>query len=141
MTTINDTLDVVREPPKWRTYSKPFWDATREKKLLLQFDPVAGRYQFYPRATSVYSGRRTLEWRESPGLGVVHSFTIARRTRLPFQGHEPFFIAVVTLDEGVNVMGDMVDCGMEEMRIGLRVKPHWAPLSNGTHLLMFTPDR
>ena len=26
------------------------------------------------------------------------------------------------------------------MKIGLRVKPYWAPLPNGTHLLMFTPD-
>ena len=141
MSAINDTLDVVREAPKWRSFSKPFWDATREKKLLLQYDPVVGKHQFYPRATSIYTGRRNLAWRESPGKGAVYSFTIARRARPPFQGKEPFFIVVVTLDEGVNVMGDMVDCSMEELKIGLRVKPYWAPLPDGTHLLMFTPDR
>jgi hypothetical protein len=27
------------------------------------------------------------------------------------------------------------------MRIGLKVKPFWAALPNGTHLLMFEPDR
>ena len=141
MTAINDTLDVAREAPKWRSFSKPFWDATRERKLLLQYDPTVGKFQFYPRATSIYTGRRNLEWREASGKGAVHSFTIARRARPPFQGKEPFFIAVVTLDEGVNVMGDMVDCALEDMKIGLRVKPYWAPLPDGTHMLMFTPDR
>jgi len=141
MSMINDTLDVAREAPKSRSFSKPFWDATREKKLVLQYDPVVGKYQFFPRATSIYTGRRNLEWRESAGLGAVHSFTIARRARPPFQGKEPFFIAVVTLDEGVNVMGNMVDCALEEMKIGLRVKPFWAPLPDGTHMLMFTPQR
>jgi uncharacterized OB-fold protein len=141
MSVINDTLDVSRDAPKPRSFSKRFWDATREQKLLLQYDPAVSKFQFYPRATSIYSGRRNLEWRESAGKGAVYSFTIARRARPPFQGKEPFFIAVVTLDEDVNVMGNMVDCGVDEMRIGLRVKPYWAPLPDGTHLLMFTPDR
>ena len=141
MNAINDTLDVPREAPKWRSFSKPFWDATREKKLLLQYDLTVGKFQVYPRATSIYTGKLNLEWREASGRGAVHSFTIARRARPPFQGKEPFFIAVVTLDEGVNMMGDMVDCGLDEMKIGLRVKPFWHPLPDGTHMLMFTPER
>lgn len=141
MSAINDTLEVPREAPKHRSFSKPFWDATREKKLLLQYDPAVGKFQFYPRATSIYTGRRNLEWREASGKGAVFSYTIARRARPPFQGKEPFFIAVVTLDEGVNVMGNMVDCAMDEMKIGLRVRPYWSLLPDGTHMLMFTPDR
>ena len=141
MTQLNDTLNVTRAAPPWRPYSKPYWDATREKKLLLQYDSKADRYQFYPRPTSIASGRRPLEWREVSGNGAVFSYTIARRAREPFRGHEPLLIALVTLDEGVNVMANMVDCGMDEIKIGLRVKPYWTPLLNGTHLLMFTPDR
>jgi len=109
--------------------------------LLLQYDPKVGRYQFYPRATGIATGNRKLEWREVSGKGEIFSFTVARRTREPFRGHEPFLIVLVTLDEGVNVMANMIDCTLEEMKIGLRVKPYWAPLPNGTHLLMFTPDR
>jgi uncharacterized OB-fold protein len=62
------------------------------------------------------------------------------RASPPFQGHEPFLIGLVTLDEGVNVMANIVHCGLEKIRIGLRVKPFWLPLANGTHLLMFEPD-
>jgi len=141
MTAINDTLHITREPPKWRTHSKPFWDATREKKLILQYDKEVGKYQFFPRPTSIFTGkRRNLEWREVSGKGEVYSYTIVHRARPPFQGHEPFFIAVVKLKEDVQVMGNMVNCTLEQMKIGLPVKPYWAPLSNGTNLLMFEPD-
>jgi uncharacterized OB-fold protein len=137
---LNDTLSVKREAPKPRSYSKPFWDATREKKLIIQYCRKSGKYQFFPRATSLFTGRPDIEWREVSGKGEVFSYTVARRTREPFQGHEPFFIATVTLDIGVNVLANIVHCELDEMRIGLPVKPFWAPLPNGTNLLMFEPD-
>ena len=140
MTRLNDTLSVTREPPTPRTFSKAYWDATREKRLLVQYDKRSGKYQFFPRATSIYNGHRDLEWREVSGKGEVFSYTVAHRARPPFQGHEPVLIGLVTLDEGVNVMANIVHCGVEKIRIGLRVKPFWLPLANGTHLLMFEPD-
>jgi uncharacterized protein len=139
---LNDTLSVKREAPKPRSFSKPYWDATREKKLLIQYCRKTGQYQFFPRATSLFTGRPSdLEWREVSGKGEIFTYTVARRAREPFQGHEPFFIATVTLDVGVNVLGNVVNCTTDEMRIGLKVKPRWAPLPNGAHLLMFEPDR
>lgn len=140
MNQLNDTLSVTREPPKPRTFSKAYWDATRAKRLIVQYDKRSGNYQFFPRATSIYNGHRDLEWREVSGKGEIFSFTIAYRARAPFQGHEPFVIGLVTLDEGVNVMGNIVHCTRDRLKIGLRVKPFWTPLANGTHLLMFEPD-
>jgi uncharacterized OB-fold protein len=138
----NDTLKVKREAPKPRSFSKPFWDGTREKKVMLQYDRKVGKYQFYPRANSIYTGRvRDLEWREVSGKGEVFTYTIARRARPPFEGHEPFLIAVVTLNEGVNVMGNVVKCDLDQIKIGMKVEPYWHPLPDGTHLLMFQPVR
>jgi uncharacterized OB-fold protein len=140
MMMLNDTLSVAREPPRPRTFSQAYWDATREKRLLIQYDKRRGKYQFFPRATSIYDGRGNLDWREVSGRGEVFSYTLAHRARPPFQGHEPFVIGLVTLDEGVNVMANIVHCARDRLKIGLRVKPFWAPLANGTHLLMFEPD-
>jgi uncharacterized protein len=137
---LNDTLGIHREPPKPRSFSKAYWDATREKRLIVQYDKRSGKYQFFPRATSIYDGHRNLDWREVSGKGEIFSYTIAYRARPPFQGHEPFVIGLVTLDERVNVMANIVHCDRDRLNIGLRVKPFWAPLSNGTHLLMFEPD-
>jgi uncharacterized OB-fold protein len=140
MAALNDTLGILREPPQPRSFSKAYWDATREKRLIIQYDKRSGKYQFFPRATSIYDGHRDLDWREVSGKGEVFSYTIAYRARSPFQGHEPFAIGLVTLDERVNVMANIVHCDRDRLKIGLRVKPFWAPLSNGTHLLMFEPD-
>src|SRR5262245_58726309 len=140
MTQLNDTLSVTREPPRPRTFSKAYWDATRDKRLLVQYDKRSGKYQCFPRANSMYDARREAEWREESAKGQVFSYTIAHRARPPFQSHEPFAIGLVTLDEGVNVMGNIVHCTREQLKIGMRVKPFWAPLANGTHLLMFEPD-
>lgn len=140
MARLNDTLSIPREPPKPRSFSKAYWDATREKRLIVQYDKRSGKHQFFPRATSIYDGHRNLDWREVSGKGEIFSYTIAYRARPPFQGHEPFVIGLVTLDERVNVMANIVHCDRDGLKIGLRVKPFWAPLSNGTHLLMFQPD-
>src|SRR3954463_12835245 len=137
MTELNDTLSVARTAPNPRRYAVPFWEGTRQKKIMLQFDPANGRYQFVPRPTGLASGRRGLQWREASGKGEVFTYTVARRARDPFRGHEPFLIAMVTLAEGVNVMANVVHCRFEDMKIGLKMKPYWAPLPDGTNLLMF----
>jgi uncharacterized OB-fold protein len=139
MSAIHETLDVIRDVPPMRPFSQPFWEGTREKKLLLQYDPDSDRFQFYPRPASIVTGKRNLVWREVSGEGTVFSFTIARRARPPFKGHEPFFIAVVELPERVQIMGNLVNCPDGRMKIGLRVKPYWQPLADGFHLLMFQP--
>jgi uncharacterized OB-fold protein len=140
MTELNDTLRVAREAPKVRSFVKPFWDGTRAQKLMLQYDPTDGSYQFFPRVTGMRSGRRNLEWRQASGKGQVFTYTVARRAREPFRGHEPFLIAMVTLDEGVNIMANIVNCPADKIAIGLRVKLCWTPLPDGTQLFMFEPE-
>ena len=142
MTALNDLLSLERPLPPVRSFSAPFWEATREKRLLLQYDRVARAYQFYPRPTSIYTGRRAnLEWREVSGHGVLYDHTIVRRARPPFRDLEPYAIALVSLDEGVNVMSNLIHCDEQALQAGLRVRPYWHPLSDGRHLLLFEPDR
>lgn len=137
---VKDTLDVAREAPKASSFSRPYWEGTREKKLLIQYDPKVGRYQFFPRPVSIYTGSRAMEWREVSGKGELFSYTLTRRGRGPYQGKEPYLVATVTLDVGVNVMANLVHVAMEDVKIGMKVRAFWAPLPNGTNLLMFEPD-
>ena len=137
---LNDIRDVARAVPRSFRFSRPFWEATREHKLLLQYCPATGRYQFYPRPVSLFTGRTDIEWREVSGRGEVFAYTVAHVARPPFAGHTPFLIATVTLDEGVNIVGDVINCSMDEIAVGMRVRPAWAPLPDGTNLLLFEPD-
>ena len=47
----------------------------------------------------------------------------------------------MTLDVGVNFIANIVNCTAEELKVGMKVKPYWHPLDDGTHLLMFQPDK
>jgi uncharacterized OB-fold protein len=137
---LNDTSAVKREIRRFG-FSMPYWDASRDKRLVLQYCKVANKFQHYPRPVSIYTGRRRdLEWREVSGKGEIFTFTIAVRGLTVFRGHEPYAVGIVRLDEGVNVMANVIHCRADELRIGMRMKPCWQPLEDGTNLLMFEPD-
>jgi uncharacterized OB-fold protein len=131
-----DTNDVHRKLD-FSGIPAPFWEATRERKLLMQFCPASGEYQFYPRVNSRSSGRRSLQWREVSGEGEIFSFTFVRRGVGIFSGHEPYCAVVITLDVGVNLLSNLVLCEETDVRIGRKVVPYWLPLDGGYHLPLF----
>lgn len=136
---LNDTLGVKRNIDH-HDFSMPYWEASRQKRLLIQYCKVTGKYQHFPRPVSIFTGRRRdLEWREVSGQGTVYSYTIARRGNPSFRGIEPYAVVCVTLDVGVNVIANMVRCTTDELDVGIEVGPYWHPLEDGTHLLMFQP--
>ena len=90
------------------------------------------KYQHFPRPVSIFTGRRRdIEWREVSGKGKVFSYTIAHRGTPAFRGTEPYAVASVTLDVGVNVIANMVNCTAEDLKVGMKVKPYWHPLDDG----------
>ena len=138
---LNDTLGVKRGI-KHFDFSEPYWEGARQKKLVIQYCKATGKYQHFPRPVSIFTGRRRdIEWREVSGKGVVFSYTITHRGTPAFRGTEPYAVVSVTLDVGVNFIADIVNCTTEELKVGMQVKPHWHPLEDGTHLLMFQPDK
>jgi uncharacterized protein len=138
--TLNDTLKVRRDIRHY-DFGMPFWEATRQKKLVIQYCKTTKKYQHFPRPVSIFTGRRRdIEWREVSGRGTVFSFTVAHRGPPAFHDVEPYAIASVTLDVGVNVIAGVVNCTAEQLKIGMKMKPYWHPLENGEHLLMWQPD-
>ncbi len=138
---LNDTLSVKRTI-KHFDFSEPYWEGTKQKKLILQRCKVTGKYQHFPRPVSIFTGRRRdIEWHEVSGKGVVFSYTVTHRGTPAFRGTEPYAVVSVTLDVGVNFIADIVNCTADELKVGLKVKPYWHPLGDGTHLFLFQPDK
>jgi uncharacterized OB-fold protein len=132
--------ELKRPQPFSMNFTKPYWDATRDKRLVLQYCPTSRKYQHYPRPVSVHTGRRDVEWREVDGSGVVYAYTVTRRGPEAFRRHEPYLIATIQLDADVLFMANVVNCPIDAIKIGMRVKPNWEPLPDGTHLLQFEPE-
>lgn len=118
--------------------SAPFWQATREGRLLLQYCTRSGRFQCYPRPGSVFSGEPTLAWREACGRGRLAAGTVDRITPVA-EGTAPRIQALVDLDEGVRLLTWLVDCAPERLRASQPLQLRWVALDDGLHWPAFTP--
>ena len=130
----------TRPVPKPSSFTKPFWDGAREKKLMLQYDPEAKAFQFWPRPIGVKSGKANLEWRASSGRGVLYSYTLVHVPAPGFEDRVPYLIGLVELDEGVRIVANLVGVGADDVRIGMPMRVTWEPLGDGNYYA-FEPDR
>jgi len=126
------------EPPVSEV-SAPFWDATREKRLVVQWCRPCDRAVFYPRETCPGCLGTDLEWRECSGRGTLYTFTVNHLSPNPTGGEGPFPVALVELDEGFRMMSNIVDCPLEDLAVGMALAVSWEPLSDGRHYPLFAP--
>jgi len=56
------------------------------------------------------------------GEGAVHSFTEVHEGHEDFEMQKPYIIALIDLDEGVRVTGQLIDCEPDQVSIGMRVR-------------------
>ncbi|MCH8086897.1 MAG: Zn-ribbon domain-containing OB-fold protein [Chloroflexi bacterium] len=88
--------------------TKPYWDALKEHRLLIQRCKECQRAYFYPRPFCPQCFSFNVEWFEASGQGKLYSFVINHRPAPGF-GPEPYVIAVVELDEGPRMMTNLID--------------------------------
>ena len=129
-----------RPLPRPTPTTKFFWDSAKEGKLALQYDPTSRRYQFWPRANSVKTGRRNLEWRVVSGKGTVYSYTITYVPTAGFQDRVPYVVGLIELDEKVRIIGNVVNIKPDDVKIGMRVRVTFEKLSDDISYFAFEPD-
>ncbi|MDY6943364.1 MAG: OB-fold domain-containing protein [Pseudomonadota bacterium] len=122
-------------------HAEPFWKATEEKKLVIQYSPETKRYVHYPREPIVVSPKTgEVEWREASGKGEVYAFSVMRKPGNPAMAAKvPYVVALITLEEGVRFMSNIVNCAPEDVKVGMPVKVTWEELPKGRHFPVFEP--
>ncbi len=118
--------------------SRPFFDAAREGRLVLQRCPRDGFF-FYPRSHCPRCLGTDWSWEAASGRGTVHSFTIDRVGHAPGLGAEvPYAIAIVELEEGPRMTARLVDCDPDSVHVGQEVEARFEPLLD-VAVVHFTP--
>lgn len=118
--------------------SRPFFDAARDGRLVLQKCPRDGFF-FYPRSHCPGCLGVDWRWEEARRSGLVHSFTIERMGQDPgMRVQLPFVIALVDLAEGPRLVGQLVDCAPAEIAIGMQVQVFFE-IVEGVALIRFRP--
>ena len=114
--------------------SKPFWDAAAEGKFLIKHCNDCGEDHWYPRALCPFCFSDQTEWKESPGEGVIYSYSVMHRSP-----SGPYAIGYVTLNEGPAVLTNFVDVAPDGLSIGQKVKVKFQPTENGPPVPVFSP--
>jgi len=98
-----------------------FWEGTLNGKLMIQRCMTCGRTQFYPRYFCTACAGE-VEWIEASGRGEVYTYSIVRQNGTPpFDTLVPYALAMIDLEEGVRMMGNVVGVDVDDVGIGLPV--------------------
>ena len=122
MSDVVDAGEWQKPMPGPDAVTAPYWKAATEGRLLIQECPACGHRQWYPRALCTACGRDP-EWLECTGLGTVHTYTVVRQMGMrPFRDELPYAIGMIELDEGPLVFGNITDCAVDDISIGMPVE-------------------
>ena len=120
--------------PALNPCDQPYFDAAAEGKLMLKKCRDCGQHHHYPRGLCPHCFSDKVEWVEAKGTGEIYTYSVTRRGP-----PTPYCIAYVTLDEGVRMMTNIVDCDLDAVKIGQKVKVVFRKSEGGAAVPMFTP--
>lgn len=132
------TAPPTRPLPRPSKTSAPFWDACRERRLLIQQCESCAGCVFIPQEFCPHCLGTTLHWVESAGTGSIVTFTVVWRPQTP-AFEIPYVIAVVMLDEGVDLLTNLTGVDPAKVAIGDRVRVAFVDVEDMT-LPFFTHD-
>lgn len=86
---------------------------------------VCQKILFPPRSICPTCRRKSvgrLEEIKLRGEGEIYSFSVVHEAPAQLDKMKPYIVAIVEMDEGVKVTGQVIDCEPSEVRIGMRVR-------------------
>lgn len=131
-------------PPKpvpiVNTWAQPFWDAARNERLIIQRCRSCERHVFYPRIACPYCASEALDWVEASGKGTIYSFTVVESNApSSFRADMPYVVAVIRLEEGVQMLSNVVGCDPYDVRCEQPVEVTFEKLNDDFTLPKFRP--
>ncbi len=103
--------------------SRPFWEALKEHRLVLQTCSKCGAVRHYPRPVCPHCHAMEADWVEASGRGKVHSWTVSHYAFHPsFKEQLPLLLGIIDLDEGVRLNCRLRDVEADDIAIGMAVE-------------------
>jgi len=127
--------------PKPTPETRPFWEAAKQHKLMIQRCGDCGRHYFYPRPLCPHCFSRNVAWVQASGQGRLHTYVINHRLPRNFPATGPVVIGIVELDEGARIMSNIigVDPDPAQLPCDLRVEVVFDDITDDVTLPKFRP--
>lgn len=105
---MSTTTTATKAEPRPTPETQPFWDGCAAGELRLQRCTACdGGHYFPPRPFCPRCLSDQVEWETVSGRGTLHTYVINHRAAPGFE--PPYAIAVIQLDEGPRMMGNLVN--------------------------------
>ncbi len=101
--------------------SVPFWQGCQSGDLRYQRCEACGLANFPPTEHCRECLSTQVHWECSGGRGEIYSWTVVHRP-VTAEFSPPYAPAIVTLDEGYQMLTNIIGIAPEELRIGMRVR-------------------
>ncbi|MBT2676194.1 OB-fold domain-containing protein [Streptomyces sp. ISL-14] len=98
--------------PEPDSFTRAYWDAAAEGRLLIRRCRACGRAHHYPREFCPHCWSEDVAWQPASGRAALYTWSVVHRNDLPPFGERiPYVAAVVDLAEGPRMMTEVVECG------------------------------
>lgn len=136
-------METPKKPiPAVTPWGMPFWEGTRQGKLMIQKCTDCNKYVFYPRLVCPHCFSDNLGWVQASGRGTVYSYTVVQSNApSPFLPDIPYVVAVIRLEEGVQMLSNIVGCDFDELRCDMPVEVTFKRLTDEFTLPKFRPAK
>ena len=121
--------------------SLPFWDAARQRQLVVQKCSTCGTFRWPPGPICFRCQSIAVEWMPSSGRGHVYSWIVVHQALAGFEDEVPYAVVVVDLDDapGVRLYGHLVGCKPENIYGNMPVSAFFEDATSEITLVKFRP--
>jgi hypothetical protein len=109
--------------PTVHALTRPYWEAAARDELVVQRCTACGTATLYPKRWCPSCWSTELEWTPVAGTGEVIAHTTVWQTPFAsYEGDVPYVVAIVRLDEGPQLMTNILGCDPDPVAVGRRVR-------------------
>jgi uncharacterized OB-fold protein len=117
--------------------SIPFWQGCRAEELCYQRCAACGLANFPPTENCRECLSAELHWTAGGGDGEIYSWTVVHRP-VTAEFEPPYAPAIITLDEGYQMLTNVVGVAPDDLAIGMRVRVQFHSMGADFTLPYFT---
>ncbi|MHA7651477.1 Zn-ribbon domain-containing OB-fold protein [Mycobacterium sp. ML4] len=117
--------------------SAPYWQGCRAQELRYQRCAECGTANFPPTEHCRECLAISMVWTRSGGRGEIYSWTVVYRP-VTADFESPYAPAVVTLDEGYQMLTNIIGVAPVELSVGMRVRVEFHTAGTDLTLPYFT---
>ena len=108
--------------------SRAYWEGAGRGELVLQRCRDCGVVQHRPRGLCATCLSDDIEHFVASGRGSVYTYSVVRQNQMPaFAKAVPYVVSYVQLEEGPQLLTNIVDCDPDDIAIGMAVKVDFVP--------------